>query len=161
MADFVMSDYWCIDGDVAFFISTWTKALYRIDLDTRVITYLDTIPDDKVSMHLYILCLKYGDYLYVFPDLGENVYKFDLRLKMWNSIYKGYFKGKRAGIKLLYQEERRAILFSRGFNTVFEFDLSIPAADKVAASDVEVVSVRLTSILADVGNGGDVELEQQ
>ena len=45
--------------------------------------------------------------------------------------------------------------------TGFEFDLLIPASDKVSASDVDVVSARLTSIIADVLNGDDVELVQQ
>ena len=43
----------------------------------------------------------------------------------------------------------------------FEFDLLILASDKVSASDVDVVSARLTSIIADVLNGDDVELVQQ
>ena len=66
-----------------------------------------------------------------------------------------------AKLWLTFLDKTRIDGYGDFVQTGFEFDLLIPAADKVSASDVDVVSARLTSIIADVLNGDDVELAQQ
>ena len=66
-----------------------------------------------------------------------------------------------AKLWLTFLDKTRIDGYGDFVQTGFEFDLLIPASDKVSASDVDVVSARLTSIIADVLNGDDVELVQQ
>jgi hypothetical protein len=66
-----------------------------------------------------------------------------------------------AKLWLTFLDKTRTGLHGHPVQTGFEFDLLIPASDKVSASDVDVVSARLTSIMADIFNGGDMELGQQ
>ena len=66
-----------------------------------------------------------------------------------------------AKLWLTFLDKTRMNFHGHPVQTGFEFDLLIPAADKVSASDVDVVSARLTSIIADISNGDDVELVQQ
>ena len=66
-----------------------------------------------------------------------------------------------AKLWLTFLDKTRTGLHGHPVQTGFEFDLLIPAADKVSAFDVDVVSARLTSIIADISNGDDVELVQQ
>ena len=66
-----------------------------------------------------------------------------------------------AKLWLTFLDKTRIDGYGDFVQTGFEFDLLIPASDKVSASDVDVVSARLTSIMADIFNGGDMELGQQ
>ena len=123
MSDVLMSDYWYVEDNKAWFVSTWNKSFYEVDLKTRKISYVDDIPDDMESMHLYVTCVKYGNRIYFFPDLGKHIYQYNLELKQWSCIYENYYKETRAGVKLLTKEDNIAVMFARGTNSVFVFDL--------------------------------------
>lgn len=119
----VMSDFWYIEDRTAWFISTWNCFLYKMNLNTRKIDCVGIIPDERNSMHLYVNCLKYCNFIFCFPDLGKHIYRFDLRNQQWERLCENYFMEKRAGVKALTINKNIVILFSKGLNALLWFDL--------------------------------------
>ena len=85
--EFLWGDnYWNENGKI-WFVSCKLNIIFFIDEKTSVITPVAKIPfRSRICFRLHPRCIKYGEKIFCIPDMGEDIYIYNLKQNSWKKI---------------------------------------------------------------------------
>ena len=84
--EFIWSDNWCIADDKAWFVTGEQDILFCLDRKTKNTILAKEIPERNNSFRLHPKCIKYGEMIFCLPDMGENIWCYNIVADMWAKI---------------------------------------------------------------------------
>ncbi len=143
MGDQFICDEWYVSDEKAWFLSIWHNELFELDLKDRSVRYLNKVPEKDTSFRSYSRCVAHNEYVYCFPDVGKNIWRYNLQTGEWHCVKLDDFKNVRAELKVCAVERGIVYLFSEGLRSILTFDLI----------QEEVVDIKDTGINSEIRLG--------
>lgn len=85
--EFPRSDNWWLEGDKAWFCAAGLCALFCVDLNSQSCELLSQIPEcDTLNYAAHTYCVKYGNRVFCLPNLGEDIWCYDLLNSVWERV---------------------------------------------------------------------------
>lgn len=122
--EFLWGDnYWNENGK-NWFISCKLNIIFFIDEKTSVITPVAKIPfRSGICFRLHPRCIKYGEKIFCIPDMGEDIYSYNLNQNSWNKIVISNTNNTRVAMYDFWICDNLLYVVSNGLNKVFVLDL--------------------------------------
>lgn len=118
------SDNWWIENDKAWFCAGEFNALFCVDLNTQQCELLARIPECSIKdFRLYPFCIKYKDIIFCLPDIGKNIWYYDIKHKTWGKIQLNNKNRINVNIDCYKQDNKNLILIEEKSGMIFKINL--------------------------------------
>ncbi len=122
--EFLWGDnYWNENGKI-WFVSSNLNIIFCIDEKTSVITPVAKIPfRSRICFRLHPRCIKYGEKIFCIPDMGEDIYIYNLKQNSWKKIIICNTNNIKVAMYDFWICDNLLYVVSSGLNKVFVLDL--------------------------------------
>ncbi len=112
-----------IDGDKAWSVGNTLNAIFCIDMNTGICKYRSTMPDFPImSFRKNQYCIKIEDDVYCFPDVGDNIWIYNINNGKIKKISVENTNKCRIGIYNIFRNADKVYAISGGLNRIIEID---------------------------------------
>lgn len=154
---FIWSDNWCIENSIAWFVDGINNILFRLDMNTSECSFIAELPDNaKNKFRLNPRCIKCGDDIFCFPDIGQYIWIYQLSASQFQKIRVNNPNNERLCVANFWQCGDKIFAVSIGLKQVIEidilekkidayYDLTESSEEKIALSTKVLDSIYSTS----------------
>ena len=83
------SDSWCIEGNIAWFVSIHKyelSSIMKYEFETQKLEIVAELPSAKKTFRAFWGIIKQKNYLLILPEFAEYIYRYDLYTKEYAYI---------------------------------------------------------------------------
>lgn len=140
---FFWSDNWWIENEKAWFVSGEVQSIFCVDLKTEQCEHIADLPETVIGKwRPNPRCMRSGNTIWCFPDLGNEILIVDLNRKEFRIIEINNPKKKRMSIVDFWIVENHLYAVSGGLSAIIEINLKkekIEATYRIALDETEAI----------------------
>lgn len=120
------SDNWWIEGNRAWFCAGEISALFCVDLNSGKCDLVEWIPEcNRMDFRLYSYCIKRDDIIFCIPNMGKDVWYFDIKEMNWGKIEVEHESQFVMCISAYSKQDNRIWLLEDEKGKIFEVDCTM------------------------------------
>ncbi len=121
------SDSWCIEGNIAWFVSIHKyelSSIMKYEFETQKLEIVAELPSAKKTFRAFWGIIKQKNYLLILPEFAEYIYRYDLYTKEYAYIDMRRYSCNRLSIRdYCFVSEGIVCMFSIGLQKLFFVDI--------------------------------------